>query len=171
MNGRHVHAHACAHRHTTYIKTGKIQELQNASGSMNLFHYFKTRGLSIMQPLSPRAGCVTALNLKPEALLAFKNGPAFTLKSDKVIWIRENQCTAETPPPPPTIGTFSPGCLGLMEVRGQSMKTEFPSLLRGMNLPYRQHLAIRRVRVFFPGWRNSFSSHLPELLLHSLSFW
>lgn len=56
-----------------------------------------------MQPLSPRAGCVTALNLKPEALLAFKNGPAFTLKSDKVIWIRENQCTAETPPPPPPL--------------------------------------------------------------------
>lgn len=52
-----------------------------------------------MQPLSPHAGCVTALNLKPEALLAFKNGPAFTLKSDKVIWIRENQCTAETPAP------------------------------------------------------------------------
>ena len=57
---------------TIYIKTGKIQELQNTSDSMNLFHYFKTRGLSSVQPLSPHAGCVTALNLKPEALLAFK---------------------------------------------------------------------------------------------------
>lgn len=59
---------------------------------MDLFHYFKTRVLSNIQPFNPHSKWVAAFNLKPTSL-NLQNDPQFTLKSEKVTWIREIQCS------------------------------------------------------------------------------
>lgn len=93
-------------------------------------------------------GC---FQFKAQITFSLQNNPRFTLKSEKVIWIREIQCTAETHP----LALALQAARGSWRFTGQSRRKELPFFSpEVMYLLHRQHLAIRKVEVnAFQVWK------------------
>lgn len=121
-------------------------------------------------------GC---FQFKAQITFSLQNNLWFTLKSEKVIWIREIQSAAETPPSPPNPCQ----AFALRPIREGSGSRRFTGQSRKKELPPRP---APEVCTFYTGnawpsekfqlnafqvWKNSLSYHLPELLLYSWSFW